>query len=150
VTVLYRNALPEGTRIGEYRLARVPGAGGFGIAYLAADVNLQTRVAIKEYLPADLAVREETRSVQPRSESDRALYDWGLRRFLEEARTLARFNHPSVVRVIRYLSAHNTAYMVTQYAEGESLREMPRTGYRARGKDDEAERVMRSFDAVRG
>jgi TonB family protein len=122
VTVEYRNALPLGTRIAEYRLESVLGAGGFGVTYLAHDENLDMRVAIKEYLPADVAVRERDQSVHPRSDGDRTTYEWGLGRFREEAQTLARFSHPHIVRVLRFLAANNTAYMVMQYEDGESLR----------------------------
>jgi serine/threonine protein kinase len=124
MSTAYRNALPEGTRLEEYRVERVLGAGGFGMTYLAHDENLGARVAIKEYLPADLAVRDRDLSVQPRSENDRDTYGWGLARFREEAQTLARFSHPNIVRVLRYLAANNTAYMVMQYEDGESLREL--------------------------
>ncbi len=121
---IYRTALPPGTRIEEYRIERVLGAGGFGTTYLAQDELLAMRVAIKEYLPADLAVREGDLSVHPRSGREEELYAWGLKRFREEAQTLARFDHRNIVRVLRFLSAHKTAYMVMQYEEGESLREV--------------------------
>ena len=87
------HALPPGTRFEEYRLDAVLGAGGFGITYRAYDANLDTFVAIKEYLPGEFAARTEASTVVPKSNTDAQDYHWGLTRFLDEARTLARFNH---------------------------------------------------------
>ena len=115
------NALPTGTRLGEYEIEAVLGAGGFGITYRAQDVNLGKIVAIKEYLPRDFAMRTNARTVVPTSSADRADYEWGLRRFVDEARTLARFNHPHLNKVQRYFEAHGTAYLVLDYVEGETL-----------------------------
>ena len=106
------NALPAGTRLGEYEVESVLGAGGFGITYRAYDTHLNTVVAIKEYLPRDFAMRTNTRTVVPTSQADRADYEWGLERFLDEARILARFKHPHINQVHRYFEAHGTAYMV--------------------------------------
>ena len=117
----HRHGLPEGTRLEEYRIDRVLGSGGFGITYLAWDENMMRPVAIKEYLPSDLAVREQNLSVYAKSTRDEEIYGWGLDRFREEAQTLARFDHPHIVRVLRFLTANNTAYMVMQYVEGETL-----------------------------
>lgn len=118
----FRNALPVPGELQEYRLERILGAGGFGITYLALDVNLNQRVAIKEYLPAELAVREGT-LVHPKTNGDVPTFEWGLERFLLEAQTLARFNHPNIVQVFRFFREHNTAYMVMRYEEGESLKQ---------------------------
>ncbi len=115
------NALPTGTRLGEYEIEAVLGAGGFGITYRAQDVNLGKIVAIKEYLPRDFAMRTNARTVVPTSGADRADYEWGLSRFLDEARTLARFSHPYLNKVQRYFEAHGTAYLVLDYVEGETL-----------------------------
>ena len=115
------NALPAGTRIAEYELVEVLGAGGFGLTYRAWDTALEKYIAIKEYLPRDFATRTNTRTVVPTSSADRADYEWGLTRFLDEARTLARFNHPHVNKVQRYFEAHGTAYLVLEYVEGETL-----------------------------
>ena len=117
----HRHGLPEGTRLEEYRIDRVLGSGGFGITYLAWDENMMRPVAIKEYLPSDLAVREQNLSVYAKSTRDEEIYGWGLDRFREEAQTLARVDHPHIVRVLRFLTANNTAYMVMQYVEGETL-----------------------------
>ena len=115
------NALPVGTRLGEYEIEAVLGAGGFGITYRTVDVTLNKVVAIKEYLPRDFATRTNTRTVEPTSSADRADYEWGLARFVDEARTLARFNHPRVNQVHRFFEANGTAYMVLEYIEGETL-----------------------------
>ncbi len=118
----YRNALPLQTRLQEYRLEQVLGAGGFGITYLARDTNLDKPVAIKEYLPSELAMRAPDGSVTPLATGKDSGYRWGLDRFLLEARTLARFSHPGIVRVLRYFEANGTAYMVMEYEKGEPLK----------------------------
>jgi len=115
------NALSKKHRLHEYEIVRVLGVGGFGITYLAFDNHLNKAVAIKEYLPNDLAVRVEGHSVLAKSEADRENFDWGLDRFMDEARTLARFEHSSIIRVIRFFRAHETAYIVMEYIEGETL-----------------------------
>ena len=115
------NALPAGTRLGEYEVVDVLGAGGFGLTYRAWDPALEKYVAIKEYLPRDFATRTNTRTVVPTSQADRADYEWGLTRFLDEARTLARFDHPHINKVHRFFEAHGTAYLVLEYIEGETL-----------------------------
>ena len=99
-------ALPEGTElIGEFRIRRVLGAGGFGITYLATESALAREVTIKEYFPADYAARGASGEVAPRSRDSAKDYQWGLERFLEEAQTLARFIHPNIVRVYRCFRA---------------------------------------------
>lgn len=118
---VYRNALELDSTLGEYRLTAVLGAGGFGMTYLAWDSNLEKKVAIKEYLPGDLALRALDGSVVPVSTDHQHDYSWGLERFIQEARTLARFSHPHIVRVNRYFEANGTGYMVMDYEDGESL-----------------------------
>ena len=115
------HALPPGTRFEEYRLDEVLGAGGFGITYRAYDANLDKFVAIKEYLPVEFATRTAASTVVPHSDADAQDYHWGLTRFLDEARTLARFNHPNLNRVHRFFESNGTAYMVLEYVEGETL-----------------------------
>lgn len=117
-------ALPSGYQLDEYRIESVLGQGGFGITYLAIDTMLDKKVAIKEYIPSEFAYREDTMTVRPRSPGDEENYNWGLSRFLDEAKTLARFQHPSIVQVNRFIEKNGTAYMVMEYQEGESLREL--------------------------
>ena len=115
-------ALPDGTElVGDYRIKRVLGAGGFGITYLADETALARLVTIKEYFPADFAARQNG-SASPRSREVAGDYQWGLDRFIEEAQTLARFDHPNIVRVHRYFRANNTAYMVLHFEEGSSFK----------------------------
>ena len=98
--------------------------GGFGTTYLAWDTHLEKAVAIKEYLPGELATRSADGKVVPLSGERAADYRWGLERFLQEARTLARFEHPHIVRVLRYFEANGTAYMVMDYERGDPLNTM--------------------------
>src|SRR5688572_30052379 len=115
-------ALPEGTElVGDYRIKRVLGAGGFGITYLADETALGRVVTIKEYFPAEFAARRNSSAV-PRSRDVTEEYKWGLDRFIEEAQTLARFDHPNIVRVHRYFRANNTGYMVLKFEEGGSFK----------------------------
>ncbi|WP_395700448.1 protein kinase domain-containing protein [Aquabacterium sp.] len=116
-------ALQPGFRLHEYRIERVLGQGGFGITYLATDVNLRAPVAIKEYLPEEIAFRAGDRSVMPAASQHRERYQFGLEAFLVEARTLASFRHPNIVRVARFFEAHHTAYMVLEYERGSPLRD---------------------------
>ena len=117
----YPDALRVGYRLHWFVLEHVLGQGGFGITYLARDTNLDRRVAIKEYLPSDIARRRADASAHPNTESHSERYAWGLERFLTEARTLARFDHPNIVRVYSVFEANNTAYMVMRFEEGEAL-----------------------------
>lgn len=116
-------ALPVGYRLQEYTIEALLGTGGFGLTYLARDNNLQCQVAIKEYLPNDLAVRSAGQTVCARTESDTHGYRIGLESFLAESRVLASFRHPNIVRVTRFFEANNTAYMVMEYERGEPLRD---------------------------
>jgi serine/threonine protein kinase len=117
----YPDALPAQYRLHWYVLERVLGQGGFGITYLARDSNLDQLVAIKEYLPTDVATRRPDASVRSRTEDQGERYRWGLDRFIREARTLARFDHPNIVRVHSVFEHNNTAYMVMRFEEGENL-----------------------------
>ncbi len=115
-------ALPAGFRLFEYRIDGILGQGGFGIAYAATDVNLAAKVVIKEYLPEEFAYRTLDNSVQARDDTDQEFYQSGLDSFLVEARTLATFRHPNIVRVARFFEANKTAYMVLEYERGQSLK----------------------------
>jgi serine/threonine protein kinase len=115
-------ALPAGAMVGRYEIASVLGHGGFGITYLARDSQLDREVALKEYLPAALAVRQDGSSVLPRSTEVADDFGWGRGRFIEEGRTLANLHEaPSIVRVFDYLEANGTAYIVMELLRGQTL-----------------------------
>ena len=117
--------LPPGTVLqGRYLLGKVLGQGGFGITYIGYDQTLHTRVAIKEYYPGDIAQRTPgDRTVMPYTQAEND-YEHGRERFLEEARTLARFSEfPGIVSVKDCFADGNTAYMVMQFLEGINLKE---------------------------
>ena len=117
-----RLTLPVDTVVDDsYRILRVVGSGGFGITYEAEDINLATIVAIKEYYPFDFADRDSSMSVRPKSDRHRQTFDWGKSNFIQEARTLARFEHPNIVRVTRVFEVNSTAYMVMRFEQGQSL-----------------------------
>ena len=115
------DALPAQYRLHWYTLERVLGQGGFGITYLARDTNLDQAVAIKEYLPVDVATRRADATVRARTDDQHERYRWGLERFIREARTLARFDHPNIVRVHSVFEFNDTAYMVMRFEEGENF-----------------------------
>ncbi len=115
-------SLPTGTRIGKYEITQVLGIGGFGITYKAWDHRLEWNVAIKEYLPTAYAFRDrDTTAVKPLSADTLKEYQYGLQRFLAEARTLAKFKDPNIVRVLDHIEANGTAYLVMDFEEGETL-----------------------------
>ncbi|MDR2208890.1 MAG: serine/threonine protein kinase [Azoarcus sp.] len=130
------NALPVGTKLAEYVIRSVIGEGGFGIVYLADDTFLGREVAIKEYLPGSLAGRGAALQVEVRQDDKRELFMKGLRRFVNEAHLLARFRHPALLSVLRYIETNGTAYMVMPYYRGKTLREMVRNGFRAKTTED--------------
>ncbi len=120
----FPSALRAGYRLNEYRIDRVLGQGGFGITYLATDTVLHRAVALKEYLPSEFAVRVQGATVSPRSRNQAESYRWGLDRFLDEARTLARFRHRSIVPVLRFFEANGTGYMVMEHEAGRPFAEL--------------------------
>jgi hypothetical protein len=120
----HADALPAGTRLGEFEILRVLGVGGFGIVYLAMDHGLQREVALKEYLPSALAGRGRDGMVSVRSKSNLETYQLGMRSFINEARLLARFDHPSLVKVYRFWEDKGTAYMVMPFYRGSTLKQL--------------------------
>lgn len=119
---MLRGVLPQGTRLRNYEFLSVLGQGSFGITYHARDMTLDRDVAIKEYLPTSLALRDDGTTVVPRSAELAGEFVWGRERFLDEARTLAKLSRaPAIVRVHDFLEANGTAYMVMALAEGETL-----------------------------
>jgi formylglycine-generating enzyme required for sulfatase activity len=117
--------LPHRTLLnnGQYLIGKVLGKpGGFGITYLALDTKLETRVAIKEYLPRDLAGRDgDHATVSAHSSEDGEFFRYGLTQFLQEARTLARFDHANIVRVRNFFEENGTGYLVMDYYDGITL-----------------------------
>jgi serine/threonine protein kinase len=108
--------------VGEFEIRGVLGSGGFGIVYLAWDHALEREVALKEYMPGALAGRGGDLSVSVRSQSMAETFALGLRSFVNEARMLARFDHPSLVKVYRFWEDNGTAYMAMPYYKGRTLR----------------------------
>jgi formylglycine-generating enzyme required for sulfatase activity len=145
------NTLSIGYRLlDKYRIEAVLGAGGFGITYMALHEALLKRVAIKEYFPVEWSYRDgehvlaNTQGGLPTSEAgEDACYTWGLERFLNEAQTLVRVEHPGVVRVQDYFQANGTAYIVMDYVDGEPLSQILQ-----REKTLSEERVRRLIDDV--
>ncbi len=123
------NALPRGFSLHRYQIDSVLGAGGFGITYRAMHEALENEVAIKEYFPAEWAYRDHNgTTVRPNAQGqipaksgEPPSYDWGLQRFLDEAKILVQINHPCVVRVRDYFTANGSAYIVMEFEEGESM-----------------------------
>jgi serine/threonine protein kinase len=116
-------ALPIGTRLRDYEITGLIGEGAFSIVYLAWDHSLQRKVAIKEYMPASMASRVGGSSgLVVKSDRDRDTFKAGLKSFVNEARLLARFDHPSLVKVYRFWEDNGTAYMVMPFYEGPTLK----------------------------
>lgn len=118
----HKDALPPGHQLAEYLIESILGYGGFGITYLAQDTGLGALVAIKEYLPHEMTTRDDKYSVIPNPSREAIRdYHWGLKNFVKEARALAQFKHPNIVRVLRFFEANGTAYMVMEYEKGAGL-----------------------------
>jgi len=116
-----RDALKPGHLLLWYKIDRVLGEGGFGITYLAHDVNLDKKVAIKEYLPTDMCQRKDDHTIAPNTNTMDD-FESGLNRFIREARTLAKFEHPNVVKVSNVFEENGTAYMAMAYEKGKDLK----------------------------
>ena len=112
------NGLPVGTRLGEFEISAFIAEGGFGIVYLVYDHSLQRKVALKEYMPSSIAGRVEGVTVAVRSEHHAETFAVGLRSFINEARLLAQFDHPSLLKVYRFWEANGTGYFVMPYYDG--------------------------------
>lgn len=126
--------LPPRTLLREqYLIGRVLGHGGFGVTYLGWDLNLNLKLAIKEYLPSDLATRSTSSpTVTPYSGESKQYFEYGLGKFLDEGRALARFqNHPGVVSVLNFFRDNGTGYLVMSFVEGMTFKEyLERSGGR--------------------
>ena len=117
-----RDTLQENNLLLWYRIKHVLGKGGFGITYLATDINLDRDVAIKEYLPSEMASRADSNRVtaEPNFINE---YEDGLKRFIREARTIAKFDHANVAKVLNVFEENGTAYMVMAYERGKDLKD---------------------------
>ena len=115
--------LPVGTRLRDFEVQGVVGEGGFSIVYAAVDINLRRRIALKEYMPTSLARRCDDRTVQPRSVRDSENFDLGRRSFINEARLLAQFDHPALVKVHQFWEENGTAYMAMPLYEGRTIKQ---------------------------
>jgi serine/threonine protein kinase len=114
--------LPDGLEIGGYRIVKKIASGGFSIVYLAYDGD-GNAVAIKEYLPSALALRQPGELAPSIPKPNLPVFRIGLKCFFEEGRALAKIVHPNVVRVLNFFRANDTVYMVMAYEAGHSLQE---------------------------
>ncbi|MDP3243771.1 MAG: serine/threonine-protein kinase, partial [Reyranella sp.] len=134
-------SLKAGQLIGRYEIVSVLGQGGFGITYRARDVQLGREVAIKEYLPSALAVRQDGSTVLPRTTKMADDFGWGRDRFVTEGRTLASLHRvPAIVQVFDFLEANGTAYIVMELLSGATLEDRINTGGKL--KPEEVDRIL--------
>ncbi len=119
----HANCLPVGTVIADFEIIGLVGEGGFGIVYLARDTTLDRVVALKEFMPSAFAGRVDGVRVAVRAANHQAMYDAGLRSFINEAKMLAKFAHPALVEVHRFWEGNGTAYMAMRFYSGETLRQ---------------------------
>src|SRR5262249_8603378 len=137
--------LPPGYQLHEFVIDSVLGEGGFGVVYAAIDTRLERRVAIKEYMPTSLATRDLDFSVHARSSADhREAFEAGLRSFVNEAKLLARFEHPSLVKVYQFWEERGTAYMVMPLYTAPTLKKW----VKQRTKPIEEEWLVNFLDGV--
>ncbi len=114
-------ALPAGTELEHYRINSTLSAGGFGIVYLATDLQNNLQIVIKEYMPSKLAQRLPDGFVMPQGEQQQEHHNEGMRLFLQEATALIKLKHPNIVRVLNFFRANGTVYMVMEYRPGKNL-----------------------------
>ncbi|MES3025911.1 MAG: protein kinase [Pseudomonadota bacterium] len=118
------NCLRIGTRLDDYEITGILGEGGFGIVYIAFDHALQRSVAIKEYMPGALAARAPDQSVAVRTGRHQDTFNVGLKSFINEARFLAQFDHPALVKVHRFWEQNRTAYTAMRYYDGRTIKDI--------------------------
>jgi serine/threonine protein kinase len=136
--------LATGSRLGEFEITGVVGQGGFGVVYKGWDHALEREVAIKEYFPASLAARQNDGSVVPLSEGVKDTFEAGMRSFFNEARLLAQFDHPSLLKVYRFWQERGTTYMVMPLYKGDTLK----TALAARGSEVDEQWLLSIMDGV--
>ncbi len=118
----YLQALPIGSKLkDDYLIERVLGQGGFGITYKAKDLSLNTYVAIKEFFPNSMVIRDDADSVRSKTHDEDKDYQWALKKFIQEAQTLAQFRHDGIVSIYRVFEQNNTAYIVLEYVDGQDM-----------------------------
>ncbi len=117
----HNNSLLIGSKLEEFEILSVLGAGGFGITYKVRDTNLDTIMVIKEYMPNSFASRGNNNTTVTCISTNNDMFEWGMERFLEEAKILRKFDHISIVKTHRVFKANNTAYFVMDFYEGETL-----------------------------
>ncbi|MGB9878074.1 MAG: protein kinase domain-containing protein, partial [bacterium] len=133
--------LPLGTKLrGRYSVGKVLGHGGFGITYKGGDAVLFRPVAIKELFPSEYVIRKGI-SVQPRSENSQNEFAHMREKFIEEAKLLAKLNHPGIVKVYDYFEENNTAYMIMELLRGKSLSQL--ISERGKIKEEEALEIIK-------
>ncbi|HRR75140.1 MAG TPA: bifunctional serine/threonine-protein kinase/formylglycine-generating enzyme family protein [Myxococcota bacterium] len=147
-------SLPAGAILaGQYRIGRVLGAGGFGITYLAVNEDLGLRVAIKEYMPRSDAVRGTDRqTVLPGTAEDREAFEFGLEKFVEEARVLARISekdNPRIVSILNFFRSNGTAYLVMRYLEGQTLASLLKSRGGSLGEEEAMVYLTAMLDGLR-
>ena len=135
--------LPDGYQLQNYRISKVLSCGGFSIVYLAHDEN-DVPVAIKEYLPASLALRKRGDALPAIAEENLVTFRYGLKCFFEEGKSLAGLAHANVVRVLNFFRANETVYMVMRYERGRTLQEHIEH-HRGRIEEDFIRRVFTSL-----
>jgi formylglycine-generating enzyme required for sulfatase activity/serine/threonine protein kinase len=140
----HRLALPKGTVVNQYKIDSVLGYGGFGIVYKAEHVRLGNWLAIKEYLPQELATRESG-TVHPLGTREQVDFQTGLERFLAEAKQLVQFEKsPNIVNCQDFIEANGTAYLVMSFEDGLPLSDLIRGRERNNQtfSEDELLRIM--------
>lgn len=146
--VPHASCLPIGTVIADFEIIGLVGEGGFGIVYLARDTNLDRVVALKEYMPAAFAGRVDGVRVAVRTVNSHAMYEAGLRSFINEAKMLAKFAHPALVEVYRFWEGNGTAYMAMRFYSGETLRQCLTRGDRKFDEESIAQIMAPIFDTL--
>lgn len=144
----HANCLAIGSRVSDFEIIGLIGEGGFGIVYLAKDVTLDRIVALKEFMPAAFAGRIDGVHVAVRAANHRAMFDAGLRSFINESKMLAKFAHPALVEVFRFWEGNGTGYMAMRLYRGETLRQVLAKGEENFTEERIAQIMGPIFDAL--
>ncbi len=144
----HANCLAIGSRVSDFEIIGLIGEGGFGIVYLAKDVTLDRIVALKEFMPAAFAGRIDGVHVAVRAANHRAMFDAGLKSFINESKMLAKFAHPALVEVFRFWEGNGTGYMAMRLYRGETLRQVLARGEEHFTEEGIAQIMCPIFDAL--